>query len=100
RIAVGEIGFRAAATLHLFDTGLVIDRVGASPLWIAAGSLLGARTAPALAGKVMGGDGLLVIRWRLDGHELDTGFRGDDRDVYPQWTEQIGKLVGAQGKAQ
>ncbi len=29
-------------------------------------------------------DGVLVIRWQLpSGTEVDTGFRGDDKTVYP-----------------
>ncbi|MGH3436714.1 MAG: transporter [Sciscionella sp.] len=102
RIAVGDIGFRAAATLRLSALGLLVERTGASPLWIAAGAIRGARTASALAGKVMGNDGLLVVRWRLaadaDGgaeHELDTGFRGDDRNSYPDWVATIRGLAGS-----
>ena len=31
-------------------------------------------------------DGILAIRWRLpSGTEIDTGFRGDDRQRYADW---------------
>lgn len=93
RIVVGDLGHRAAAELALHPGGLLVDRTGASPLWIAAGSLVAARTDRALAGKAMGIDGLLVVRWRLGAHELDTGLRADDKDEYPAWIEAIHGLV-------
>ena len=34
-------------------------------------------------------DGVLVIRWELpSGTEIDTGFRGDDKTVYPHWVDR------------
>ncbi|RZS43190.1 hypothetical protein EV193_102169 [Herbihabitans rhizosphaerae] len=99
RIAIGDIGHRSAATLRLHDAGLLVERDGASPVWIPAESLVQSRTSAGHAGKVMGGDGVLVIRWRLGEQLLDTGFRGDDKDVYPEWSDAITELVGAQGKA-
>ena len=44
----------------------------------------------------MGTDALLIITWRLGESELDTGFRGDDLDDYPQWTEELKIKGGAQ----
>jgi hypothetical protein len=41
--------------------------------------VLSVHTAPGMIGKWVGGDGLLVIRWRLGDTELDTGFRLDER---------------------
>lgn len=94
RITVGDIGHRAAGTLRWYREGLLIDRKGASALWLPAESIVDARTDRALAGKVMGTEGLLVVRWRLGApetgdHELDTGFRGDDKSVYPQWIDAL-----------
>ncbi|GDY28871.1 PH-like domain-containing protein [Gandjariella thermophila] len=93
RIAVSDVGFRAAAELALFDAGLVVSRSGASPLWIPVEALREARTDRALAGKVMTADGLLVVRWRLGDHLLDTGFRGDDKDLYPRWVAELNRLA-------
>jgi hypothetical protein len=97
RVAIGDIGFRAAATLHLTGDGVLFDREGADRVWIPAGSVVSARTDRAIAGKVMARDGLLVVRWRLGEHELDTGFRGDDKDVYADWVEALQGL--AEGRA-
>jgi len=94
RVAVGDLGFRAKAVLARYPEGILLERSGASPIWIPADSVTAVRTEKALAGKVIpgrGGEGnpgaILVIRWRLpSGTEIDTGFRGDDRSVYAQWT--------------
>jgi hypothetical protein len=93
RIAIGDIGFRAAATMSLSRQGLLIERTGASPLWIPVESLLSARTDRALAGKVMGIEGLLVVRWQLGDQQIDSGLRGDDKTSYGAWVDAVSALV-------
>ena len=86
RIAVGDLGFRAAAELTRFERGILLERDGAEVLWIPQESITAVRTERGNAGKVMTQDGVLVIRWKLPtGTEVDTGFRGDDKTVYPAW---------------
>lgn len=97
RVAAGGIGLRAAAEFRLTGEGLLIERAGAAPLWIRAIDIVGARADRALAGKVMGGPGLLVVRWRHGEREIDTGLRGDDRSVYGEWIEAVGALAGESG---
>ncbi|OLR91694.1 PH-like domain-containing protein [Actinokineospora bangkokensis] len=92
RVAVGDVGFRANATAHLVAEGVLFDREGAAPVWIPAGSVLAARTEAGIAGKVMGRDGLLVVRWAVDGQGFDTGFRADDKDDYDTWVPALGAL--------
>jgi hypothetical protein len=89
RIAVGDIGHRAEAELRLTDQGVLIERAGASAVWIPRAEIESARTDRGLAGKVMTKDGLLVVRWRLGEQVVDTGFRGDDKDVYQNWVEAL-----------
>lgn len=96
RITAGDLGYRCKAVLTRYPAGILLERLGASPIWMANESVAGVRTERALAGKVLsiGGKaagataaGLLVIRWRLpSGAEIDTGFRGDGRCDYSQWT--------------
>ncbi|SDC67698.1 PH-like domain-containing protein [Actinokineospora iranica] len=93
RVAVGDMGFRADATAHLLPEGLLFDRAGASPVWIPAESVRAARTEAGIAGKVMGRDGLLVVRWAVGGHEFDTGFRADDKDDYDSWVPALRALT-------
>lgn len=86
RIAVGDLGFRAQAELTRFEHGILLERDGAEVLWIPQESITAVRTERGHAGKVMTQDGVLVIRWKLPtGTEVDTGFRGDDKTVYPAW---------------
>jgi hypothetical protein len=87
RVAVGELGFRATAELTCFEHGILLERSGATVIWIPQESITAVRTERGHAGKVMTQDGVLVIRWKLPtGTEVDTGFRGDDKTVYPAWT--------------
>lgn len=92
RIAVGDLGFRSKAVLTRYPEGILLERSGATPIWIPQESITAVRTERALAGKVIPGRGrtetagILAIRWRLpSGTEIDTGFRGDDRSEYARW---------------
>lgn len=89
RIVVHGLGERAAATAHLSAAGVIIDREGSEAIFVPNGALLDARVEAAIAGKVIGTGGLLVLRWRHGGRELDTGLRGDDRSVYVQWIRAL-----------
>lgn len=95
RVAVGDYGDRAVAEISRFDTGILIDRTGANPIWIPDDQITAIRTERGLAGKVMTADGVLVIRWLLpSGTEVDSGIRADDKTIYPEWVkplEQDGK---------
>ncbi|UFS97454.1 transporter [Nocardia huaxiensis] len=87
RITVGDLGFRATAEMTRFERGILLQRDGSAPIWIPQESITAVRTERGHAGKVMTEDGVLVIRWTLPtGTEVDTGFRGDDKAVYPAWT--------------
>ncbi|WP_280414409.1 transporter [Nocardia carnea] len=86
RIAVGDLGYRATAGLTRYEHGILLEREGATTIWIPEESITAIRTERGHAGKVMTEGGVLVIRWTLPtGTEIDTGFRGDDKSVYPAW---------------
>lgn len=86
RIAVGDFGDRASAAISSYPQGILIDRKGASDIWIPRASITAVRTERGLAGKVMTADGVLVIRWLLpSGTEVDSGLRADDKGIYPGW---------------
>ncbi|PXY19187.1 transporter [Prauserella muralis] len=89
RIVTRGMGLRGPASLRLYAGGVEVDRTGRPGFWIPRESIVEAATAKGMAGKVMGTDSLLVLTWRLGDVELDTGFRGDDLAVYPQWIEQV-----------
>jgi hypothetical protein len=92
QVTIGDLGHETAATMHLSRAGLLMDRVGAVPLWIPTESIRGAHLGKAVAGQVMTTDGLLVITWQLGGRLLDTAFNGHDKDVYPDWLLALGRL--------
>lgn len=95
RVVHGGLGERADAEAQLHPSGLLIDRIGARPVFLPRQSWVGARLAPGLVGKVTGAGGLLVVRWQLGDSELDTAFRADDKTTYPQWVTEINERVQA-----
>jgi hypothetical protein len=89
RIAVGDLGDRCKATLTRYPEGIMVQRSGATPIWIPDESISAIRTERGIAGKALTHDGILAIRWRLpSGTEIDTGFRGDDRRELAQWVKE------------
>lgn len=91
QVETGDIGLHTTATLHLSGAGLLIDRAGATPIWIPMESLRGARIGRSIAGRVMSGDGHLVFTWQVWGHLLDTAFQGD-KEIYPQWLDTLREI--------
>lgn len=89
RIVTRGAGMRGPATMRRYTAGVVVDRDGAPSFFIPAESILDAKTAKGMAGKVMGTDGLLVITWRLGSVDVDTGFRSDDKSVYRNWIHAL-----------
>ena len=96
RVVTRGAGLRTSASWRLHDGGVAVERGGAPDFWIPRDAVTGIRRDTKIAGKVMGTDALLIVTWRLGGTELDTGFRGDDLDDYPQWIEQLKIKGGAQ----
>ena len=103
RVVVGDLGYRSKAVLTRYPEGILVERSGASPIWIPQESITAIRTERGMVGKVVptglssrrardgeGGtgspDGILAIRWHLpSGAEIDLGFRGNDRSEYDRW---------------
>lgn len=89
RVVAGGLGRRAAATVALHETGVVVDRQGEPPVFLPRAALIHARLAAGLAGTVVGAGGLLVLRWSAGDQQLDTGFRADDKRAYPEWIQRV-----------
>lgn len=81
RVGVHGLGDRSAAEVTVLDGGIVVDRDGSPPLLLPADALHGVGTAPGMAGKYVGGDGLVVVTWLVpadgetDATLLVTGLR-------------------------
>ncbi len=94
RVVVGDLGDRSKAVLTGYPEGILLDRRGATPIWVPQASVIVVRAERGLAGKVVpgagsaAGGGILVIRWRLpSGTEIDSGFRGDAPRDYSTWIQ-------------
>jgi hypothetical protein len=77
RIVVHGLGVRSRTTVTVDRAGVLFTRTGAPDVFVPAGSLHGVRRSPGMAGKFVGGDGLVVLTWALGAHSLDTGFKPD-----------------------
>lgn len=80
RVAARDLGFRARAVVQVYDAGVRIDRAGASDLFVPVADLDGARLTAGMAGKYVGGKGIVVLRWTTPAPDgttttLDTGIR-------------------------
>lgn len=94
RVAVGDVGDRATATISGYPGGILIERSGASTIWIPEESIIAVRTERGIAGKAMSRDGVLVVRWTLpSGTQIDSGLRADDKSSYPEWTAAYSEIT-------
>jgi hypothetical protein len=55
-----------------------VEREGLPELYLPYDAVDQATTGDALAGKVVGRDGMLLVDWRLGNRLLTSGFRADD----------------------
>ncbi|MBB0969851.1 hypothetical protein G6016_12960 [Dietzia aerolata] len=88
RIARPPLGHRSAGKLTAYTNGLHLELAN-DDVWIPRADLVEVRRASALANKTVPGGGILAARWKVaaaEGHTvIDSGFRADDKDSYPQW---------------
>jgi len=89
RIAVHHLSDRAAGWLTVTDLGVVIEREGLPELHLPYDTLLDAAPGDALAGKVVGQGGLLLLTWRLGGRTLQSAFRADDHDAHARLADAV-----------
>ena len=89
RVAVHGLSDRAAGWLSVATDGVHIDREGAAELYLPFGMIENAAPGDALAGKVMGEGGLLVLTWRLGESLLTSAFRADDHEQHPRLADAV-----------
>lgn len=81
RIGAHSLGDRARAEVTVYRGGVVVDRDGTAAVLVPATCLRGVGTAPGMAGKFVGRDGLVVLTWEIptdgavDAVTVDTGLR-------------------------
>ncbi|GAA3821673.1 PH-like domain-containing protein [Cellulomonas soli] len=87
RVTAHELGERSAAHVQVWDAGVTIAREGVADVFVPTEALRAAGTAPGIAGKVVGRDGIVLLTWLPapeDGRGLDTGLHtrhAADREV-------------------
>jgi hypothetical protein len=84
---------RDGSYISVYESGVRVDRLGKA-FWIPREAVRGARLERAHAGKVAAPGRLLVIAWSLEGRELETGFRGEDRARQPKVMRSVHELIG------
>lgn len=80
RVAARDLGFRSRAVVQVYDAGVRIARKGALDLFLPVAALIEARLSSGMAGKYVGGQGIVVLRWTTPAADgtttaLDTGIR-------------------------
>jgi hypothetical protein len=78
RVTAHGLGVRSAATVRVHDAGVVLRRRGAPDVFVPRAALRAVGTSGGMAGKVVGGEGLVVLTWAPDPDDprgLDTGLR-------------------------
>lgn len=81
RIAVPGLAFRARAVVSVSDAGVVLDLAGSPAAFIPREALVGVGRATWTIDRVVGRDGLVMLRWRLGNEVVDTYLRPADRDA-------------------
>lgn len=93
RIAVHALGSRGTGWLTVTTDGVLVERDGLPEVYLPREAIASARPGDALAGKVVGRDGLLLLDWDLGGHRLTSAFRADDHDQHRRLADVITTLL-------
>jgi hypothetical protein len=89
RIAVHDLGHRAAGWLTVADDGVHVEREGLPDLFLPWADVERASLGDALAGKVIGKDGMVLLDWRLGSRLLTSGFRADDHGAHRRLVDAV-----------
>lgn len=89
RVAVHDLAHRAAGWVVVATDGVHVEREGLPDLYLPYGCVRGATTGDALAGKVVGKDGMLLIDWLLGDRLLTSGFRADDHAEHRRLADAV-----------
>ena len=89
RVAVHGLAHRAAGWLSVTTDGVHVDREGERELFVPFDAITGAEVGDALAGKVIGKGGMLLVDWRLGTRVLTSGFRADDHGQHRRLADAI-----------
>ncbi len=89
RVAVHGLSHRAPGWLTVRSDGVHLERDGGDDLFLPFGSVRAASVGDALAGKVVGRGGLLLVDWQLGERLVTSGFRADEHDQHARLAAAI-----------
>lgn len=95
RVAAGPLSYRAKARLAVHPEGLVVRIPGEDAVLFPAAGLQAGRATWTID-RVVEADGLVMVRWKLAGRDVDSYFRivDGDADAFIEVLGHVGK--GAQ----
>lgn len=94
RVVGHGLGVRTRARVLVYEDGLLYDRHGAEPLWIAASRITDHGTGSGQVGKFVEPGGLVMVTWSYEGRSVDTGFRPREAGGRPVLLEALQALTG------
>lgn len=103
RVTTQGLGVRSPAQVSVFDAGVQITRQGSTDLFVPAAAVRSAGSAPGMAGKVVGGEGLVVLTWQADPADprgLDTGLRPKHAADHQRLVDALTTLTTGSAPAQ
>jgi hypothetical protein len=93
RIAVHGLGVRSNAQVRVGEAGVLFEREAAPDVFVPAEDVTGVQAAPGIAGKVTGGEGMVLVTWRLGDRVLDTGFHPRAKSDRARLIDEVDALV-------
>jgi hypothetical protein len=89
RVAVHDLAHRAAGWIRLDTDGVTVEREGLPDLFLPYADVERASLGDALAGKVIGPEGMVLLDWRLGSRVLTSGFRADDHGAHRRLVDAV-----------
>ena len=89
RVAVHDLAHRAAGWILLDSDGVHVEREGLPELYLPYDVVDRASLGDALAGQVIGKEGLLRVDWRLGSRPLTSGLRADDHGAHRRLVDAV-----------
>ncbi len=100
RVAVHGLSDRSSGWLTVRTDGLLVEREGGDDVYLPYDLVDAAEPGEALAGKVVGRDGMLVVTWRLGGRTVQSGFRADDHAAHRRLADAVHAHLPTQSPTQ
>lgn len=99
RLAIRGLAFRASADLTVATEGVVLSVPGQDPIFLASDQIISAEPATWTIDRVVEADGLLSVRWRSAGADLDSYLRVIDPTQHPRVLDALSSLSSAPAPA-